>query len=93
MKIKIILAVAVLAGCTSTSGILKSGPDTFTVVATASPGAGGATTAKKSVYDQANAECTKIGASVEIVTEHATAPSWTDGMYTIDLAFKCRKAV
>ena len=92
MKAIIGLAAVILAGCASTSGVFKSGPDSFTVTSTASPGAGGSAKAKESAYAQASQECAKHGATVEVITEKASAPSWTDGMHTVDLSFKCTKA-
>lgn len=90
MRIMIFVTVALmLAGCASSSGALRSGPDTFTVTATASPGAGGSAKAKQSAYADANQECFKQGKAINVVSERATAPSWTDGMYAVDLVFKC----
>lgn len=87
----LVLATIALAitGCASSSGALRSGPDTFTVTATASPGAGGSAKAKLSAYADANQECRKQGKTISVVSERATAPSWTDGMHSVDLVFKC----
>lgn len=85
----IVLGLLVLSGCASTSGVFKSGPDTFTVTATASPGAGGSAKAKGSAYAEAAQECSRQGRTVEVVTEKASAPTWTDGMHTVDLVFRC----
>lgn len=87
----LVLATAAfaLAGCASSSGALRSGLDTFTVTATASPGAGGSAKAKQSAYADANRECGKQGKSINVLSERATAPSWTDGMHAVDLTFKC----
>lgn len=79
----------ILAGCASSSGALRSGPDTFTVNATASPGAGGSTKAKQSAYADASQECAKQGKTINVLSERSTAPSWTDGMHAVDLVFKC----
>lgn len=87
-RIFLVVAVA-LAGCASSSGVLRSGPDVFTVTATASPGAGGETAAKKSAYNDASLECSKSGKAVTIVSEKVTAPTWTNGMHSIDLTFRC----
>lgn len=84
-----IAALALLTGCTTSSGVLKSGPETFTVNTSASPGAGGTSTAKKSAYVAANQECAKQNKSINVVDERVSAPSWTDGMHTVDLVFKC----
>lgn len=87
-QIVFIVAIA-LVGCASSSGVLRSGPDTFTVTATASPGAGGETAAKKSAYGDASLECSKGGKALSIVAEKVTAPTWTNGMHSIDLTFRC----
>lgn len=63
----LVLAVAILAGCATSSGLFKSGPDTFTVNTSASPGHGGAAPAKKSAYDEANQECAKLHMTINIV--------------------------
>jgi hypothetical protein len=89
MKHICLVVAVVLAGCASSSGVLRSGPDLFTVTATASPGAGGETTAKKSAYSDAAVECSKNGKAVNIISEKVTAPTWTNGMHSIDLAFRC----
>ncbi|MFM9437408.1 putative lipoprotein YajG [Janthinobacterium sp. CG_23.3] len=90
MKIVLVLAVAILAGCATSSGVLKSGPDTFTVNTSASPGHGGTASAKKSAYDEANQECAKQQKTINVVEERASTPSWTDGMHAVDLVFKCQ---
>lgn len=90
MKNLLIIFVVVLAGCASSSGVLRSGPDTYTVNTSASPGHGGTASAKKSAYDEANQECVKQGKEIFVVTERTSAPSWTDGMHSVDLIFKCQ---
>lgn len=88
-KIRIACMMIVLSGCASSSGVLKSARDTFTVNTRASPGAGGGPSAKRSAYSDASQECAKTGKTVDIVAESASAPSWTDGMHSVDLIFKC----
>ena len=83
------ILVMILCGCASSSGVMRSGPDTFTVTATASPGAGGSAKAKQFAYADANKECVKQGKSINVLNEQAKAPTWTDGMHTVDLVFKC----
>lgn len=91
MKAIIITAFLALAGCASSSGVFKTGPETFTVTATASPGAGGSAKAKSSAYSDATKECAKDGRTVEAVADTSSAPGWTDGMHTVNLIFKCVK--
>lgn len=89
-KTFILISLALLVGCASSSGVLRSGVDTFTVNTTASPGAGGGAAAKKSAYADANQECAKQAKIIDVVSERTSAPSWTDGMHAVDLTFKCR---
>lgn len=84
-----ITILSMLIGCASSSGALRSGPDTFTITTTASPGAGGIAKAKQSAYADANQECSKQSKAINVVSERVTAPSWTDGMHAVDLVFKC----
>jgi hypothetical protein len=89
-KILIGFIVATLAGCAASSGVLRAGPDTFTVKATASPGAGGGATAKRNAYTEASQECAKGGKQPDILSEQMTDPSWTDGMHAVNLVFSCK---
>jgi dTDP-4-dehydrorhamnose reductase len=79
----------VLTACTSSSGVLRTGPDSYTVRTTASHGAGGGAAAKRSAYEDANKECTRQNKAISVVSEQAGNPTWTDGMYSIDLTFRC----
>lgn len=79
-----------ICGCASSSGVLKSGPDTFTVNTSASSGRGGTAPAKKSAYDQANQECAQQNKTIQVISEKISTPSWTDSMHTVDLTFKCQ---
>jgi hypothetical protein len=90
MRHLILLTGLAVAGCASTSGVFKSGPDTYTVTSTASPGAGGSAKAKGSAYADAERECSKRRAAVDVVSEKASSPTWTDGMHTVDLVFRCK---
>lgn len=92
MRASMFCAVLLLAGCASTSGVFQSGPDTYTVTATASPGAGGSAKAKGSAYAEAEHECAKRAGTVDVVSEKTAAPTWTDGMHTVDLVFKCKRS-
>lgn len=90
MRSLILIGLALLAGCSTTSGVLKTSSDSYTVSASSSYGAGGASTAKASAYNQANQECTKQGKTILVTSENANVPSWNDGMYKVDLTFKCQ---
>jgi len=87
---RIVLAVAVaLAGCANSSGVMKVGPDTFTIATSASPGKGGIPAAKRIAYEEARAECSKRGLEVFALSEKASSPTWTEGMANMELNFRC----
>lgn len=89
--ILIVVLAALVTGCASSSGVLKMNADTYSVTASASPGRGGAGAAKKMAYDEAIAECAKQSKEFLVVSENATRPSWTDGMHTVELNFRCTR--
>lgn len=79
----------VVAGCATTSGVLRAGQNSYTVTASASMGGGGASAAKSSAYAQANTECVKQNKTISVTGENASVPGWNDGMYTVNLRFDC----
>jgi hypothetical protein len=92
MKAIAILIAMALAGCASTSGVHQAGPGMYTVTATASHGAGGSAKAKGSAYADAERQCAKSGGAVEVISEKVGAPTWTDGMHSVDLVFRCSRS-
>lgn len=91
-RLTLITAAALLAGCANSSGVLKTGQDTFTISTSASPGRGGVPAAKRMAYQEASAECASRGLEVFALSEKAESPSWTEGMAKMDLHFRCLKA-
>ena len=88
-----VVAAIVLAGCANSSGVVKVGPDTFTISTSASPGKGGVPAAKRIAYQEAAAECAKRGGlDVFALSEKAASPTWTEGMATMELNFRCLRA-
>jgi hypothetical protein len=84
-----LVVLTLLAGCSTSSGVLQAGPNVYTITTTAAIVAGGAAGAKKSAYEQANAECAKQSKVASITSENATAPSINDGKHTVDIRFTC----
>jgi hypothetical protein len=82
-------AVFVVAGCAQNSGVLKMGPDTYSVTAGASHGRGGMAEAKRMAYGDAAAECQRQGREFLVIGERATPESWTSGMNNVALDFRC----
>lgn len=85
-----ILVALALTACASSSGVVKIGPDTFTISTSASPGKGGVPAAKRIAYQEAGEECARRG-SLEVFTlsEKTSSPTWTNGMASMELNFRC----
>ncbi len=85
-----IFTVVLLNGCSSSSGVLKVGPDTYTISTSASPGKGGIPAAKRIAYQEATAECVAKGnLEVFVLSEKSSSPTWTEGMSNVEVNFRC----
>jgi len=90
MRFPFFIALAlVLTACANSSGVLKIGPETFTISTSASPGKGGIPAAKKIAYQEANEECSRRGLEVFVLNEKTSSPTWTEGMASMELNFRC----
>lgn len=90
MKFVITIVVFALTACASSSGVIKIGPDTFTISTSASPGKGGVPAAKRIAYQEAGEECTRRGGlEVFTISEKSSSPTWTEGMASMELNFRC----
>ncbi len=92
-KLLCLSSVAIIAGCSHSSGVLKVGPETYTIATSASWGKGGIPAAKRIAYEEANAQCLKQG-NLEVFTlsEKSNATTWVDGMFRFELNFRCLNA-
>jgi hypothetical protein len=54
-------AAVLLAGCASASGVVATGPETYTVTGQADLGPNKSTAARQAAIDAANAHCAKLG--------------------------------
>lgn len=79
--------VALIAGCAMSSGVLKTGPDTYTIAVHASPARGGIAGAKKIAYTKANAECDRQGRQILTVSEETGHDFPAAGR--ADITFRC----
>jgi hypothetical protein len=68
----------IVTGCTSSSGVLKVAPDTYTVSASSPTGV----EARKVALTEANEYCSKLGREIVVTNEKISAPS-------IDITFRC----
>jgi hypothetical protein len=91
MKLVITISAAfMLTACSSSSGVVKIGPDTFTISTSASPGKGGVPAAKRIAYQEAGEECARrSGMEVFTMSEKTSSPTWTEGMANMELNFRC----
>lgn len=81
-----VLVALALAGCASSSGVIKVGPDTYKISSTAITSFGGSATAKGDAYRQATATCAQQGKQLQLVNEQADA-QFTGA--SVDVTFKC----
>lgn len=90
MKSTLIFMVAVLAlgGCAQSSGVLKMGPDTYTVSVHAAPARGGEAGARNLALTEANERCSREGREI-MVTNIASGRSSHLPGGTVDVTFRC----
>lgn len=88
----IFLGVLGITACSNSSGVLKMGPDTFSISTEASFGRGGIPAAKKIAYQEAGNECSKRGLEVFVLNERSAGTTFTDGMAKTELTFRCLRA-
>ncbi len=88
MKIALLVtSVSLLvAGCGSTGGVMKLGPDTYTVTASKHNFAGGAPSAQSNALEMANAHCEGMGK--EVLVKNTTS-GFDRPMYTYSVTFQC----
>lgn len=83
------LLATLFAGCASTSGVHPTGPSSFTISTQASPGRGGVPAAKRMAYEEATATCANQKRQLQVTDEETTSPTWTEGMASARLNFRC----
>lgn len=76
MKIAIIAAIVLLAGCASNSGVIPIGKDTFMVSRQAATGFSGSGTLKAEAFQEASQYCTNLGKSLQVVSTHEASPPY-----------------
>lgn len=92
MKLLIcIVSALTLTACATSSGVLKTGPDSFSITTAASHGAGGIPAARQSAYEQGSAACKAQGLELLTVKEDTKPTTWSDGMARVSLDFKCQR--
>jgi hypothetical protein len=92
MKVIIIIASISLIACANSSGVTKTGNNTFTISTSASPGRGGVPAAKRIAYEAANKKCSSHGLELFTLSEKTSSPTWTEGMANMELTFRCLRS-
>lgn len=77
-----------LAGCAVSSGIMKMGPDTYSVSVAASPVRGGTVGAKQMALTDAGQYCAANGKEI-LVTNTSSETTNARGAGTVDITFRC----
>ncbi len=88
LKPIIFLSIAVLGGCAQSSGVLKLGPDTYSVSVHAAPARGGESGAKRIALTEANQACMQQGREL-LVKNISSGPSSHFPGGTVDITFQC----
>lgn len=79
---------ALLSACAQSSGVLKMGPDTYSVSVHAAPVRGGESGARNLALSEANARCAGEGKEI-IVTNISSGRSTHLPGGTVDVTFQC----
>ena len=86
MKAMSLGLLVVLAGCASSSGVQKIGPDTYTVSSSTTGYSGLEAGARKRTLEEANAHCSGMGREI-MVTNLNAAGTWNRGNAAV--TFRC----
>ncbi len=87
-KLIALSASILLTACAQSSGVLKMGPDTYSVSAAAAPARGGYSEARKLALVEANQYCAQVGKEI-LVTNIGTATTNVYGAGSADITFRC----
>ena len=85
-----LLALA-LSDCTSSSGVIKTGPDTYSITVSASQVRGNVGAARRMAYQQANARCALNGLEAVTLSENDSRVAYP-GPGQVELNFRCAAA-
>lgn len=83
-----ICALVLLSACAQSSGVLKLGPDTYTVSVHAAPARGGESGARNLALSEANVHCQSQGREI-FVTNLGSGRSTHLPGGTVEVTFRC----
>lgn len=90
MKRLVLLVSLALAGCASSSGVVRLGSDQFFISKQAATGFTGMSALRAEALQEAYAECSKYGKSVDVVSTDEAQPPYILGNYPrVDITFRC----
>jgi len=88
MRLVLVSFLVMLCGCAQSSGVLKLGPDTYTVQVHAAPARGGESGARKIALTEANEYCTSQGKEILVTNTSSGASTHLPGG-TVEVVFLC----
>lgn len=91
MKTMLTLSSFALCACAMSSGVLKMGPDTYTLTVGASPLREGVVGAKQLALEEASRYCSAAGREI-LVTNTSSETINVRGAGTMDITFRCLAA-
>lgn len=89
MKRVTLSTCALLIGCAASTGVMKMGPDTYSVTVTAAPAAGGIVGAKQRAFTQASDYCTAQAKEILVTNTNIQGQG---NVGTADVTFRCLAA-
>lgn len=84
----VVVVCGLLSACAQSSGVLKMGPDTYSVSVHAAPARGGEAGARNLALTEANQKCAAEGKEI-VVTNIASGRSTHFPGGTVDVTFRC----
>lgn len=88
MRKFLLIGLLVLSGCAQSSGIMKMGPDTYSLSVHAAPARGGVSGAKGIALSDANEFCESVGKEILVKNIESGASQHFPGG-TVDVTFQC----
>ena len=86
---KLILLALILTGCSSTSGIIPVGKESYIVIVSGGHRFTSASDLKIDAYKEANAYCKKSEKQIETITERSIQAGVLTNTSEAELKFKC----
>ena len=86
---KLIFLALILTGCSSTSGVIPDGKDSFVVIVSGGHRFTSSSEMKIDAYKEANAHCKKADKNIETIAERSIQSGVLTNTSEAELKFKC----